>query len=76
MRLWREWCSWGYFNLRLEVEVGGKVHTLVKKPREWTRNFPDLLFLPPGEPVVMAASLDPDVWELPAARGRRIGWAH
>src|SRR5262245_12383625 len=38
VRLWREWCSWGYFNLRFEAEVGGRTLLLAKKPRGWTRN--------------------------------------
>jgi hypothetical protein len=42
VRLWREWCSWGYFNLSFVVtDERGKTTTVTKKPRGWDHNFPD-----------------------------------
>jgi hypothetical protein len=68
VRLWREWCSWGYFNLRLEAQVGGKTFTLAKKPRGWNKNYPDAFTLQPGEHFVIPVVLDPEVWDLPQRR--------
>ena len=64
-KLWREWCSWGYFTVRFEV-VGkdGKIYTIKKNNNKiWTRNFPDETQIPSGEHHVLDIYLnDPAIW--------------
>jgi hypothetical protein len=54
IRLWTDRFSWGYDNLSFEI-IGdeGKVTKVSKKPREWTKNFPEWLSLGPGESYVL-----------------------
>lgn len=63
VRLWREWCSWGYFNLYFEAtdEKGARV-VVRKNPREWTKNFPDWMIIPPGDHMVVDVTFDATTW--------------
>lgn len=64
VRLWQEWCSWGYYCLQFEVfEENGAKHLLKKKPRDFLGNFPDSVELRTGESVVWAVDLLPSEWE-------------
>jgi hypothetical protein len=65
VKLWREWCSWGYYNLSFEIDQGGNKVEVKKKPRGWKKNFPDAQELKPGDSYVIPVSFDPDTWELP-----------
>jgi hypothetical protein len=62
--VWREWCSWGWFQLTFEVRgPDGHVVTIRKAERGWDKNFPDHWTLAPGEPLVLTANLlDLEVW--------------
>jgi hypothetical protein len=76
IRLWREWYSWGYFNLTFQVtgQEGGPVEVR-KVDREWTRNFPDWEIIPPGGNQVREVTFDPTTWEglpLPEAHRSRV----
>ncbi|WP_254506928.1 hypothetical protein [Anatilimnocola floriformis] len=65
LRLWTDKYSWGYRNLSFEL-VGddGSVTKISKKPREWSKNFPDWLELKPGDTYVLSVDLlDKTVWE-------------
>lgn len=74
VRVWREWCSWGWFQLSFEVRIDDDRVVLVrKKERGWDKNFPDFWTLAPGEPLVLTANLlDAEAWKWssPAARLR------
>jgi hypothetical protein len=49
-KVWRNWCSWGYFNLTFKVtDEAGKETILSKIGRAWTKNFPDSWTLEPGD---------------------------
>jgi hypothetical protein len=64
VRLWREWCSWGYFNLSFVVtRDGGRPVTVRKKPRGWDRNFPDATLVPPGEHMVWDVTFEDSTWQ-------------
>jgi hypothetical protein len=64
IRIWREWCSWGYFGLSFEAQDrAGKTIRISKKQRGWDKNYPDWLELAPGEPAVIDVNLDPANWE-------------
>lgn len=63
VRLWREWCSWGYFNLSFEAtdQDGARV-TVTKNPREWNKNYPDWMIIPPGDHMVIDVTFDAITW--------------
>jgi hypothetical protein len=75
VRLWREWCSWGYFNLSFVVaDERGRTATVTKRPRGWDKNFPDWSIVPPGDHMVFAVSFDASIWQgapLPERGGSR-----
>ncbi|WP_165227914.1 hypothetical protein [Aquisphaera insulae] len=76
VRLWKEWCSWGYFNLSFRVtdEAGASVQAR-KKDRGWDRNFPDFDIIPPGSHHVREVTFDPTTWEgspLPAENRHKV----
>ena len=53
-RIWREWCSWGYYGLTFEfTDENGKKWVAKKKPQGWTRNFPDWVTLGAHTSVVL-----------------------
>lgn len=64
--LWREWCSWGYFNLTFEIvdEHGAALGTVQKKLRGWTKNYPDWLRIEESEHAIRTVNIfDDDIWE-------------
>ena len=53
-RIWREWCSWGYFALSFQfTDQSGKEWVVKKKPRAWSKNYPDYVTLEPEESLVL-----------------------
>jgi len=64
-RIWREWCMWGYYALSFELtEQDGKTRTIKKKPRSWTKNFPDYWTVGPHESLVVDVEFaDTSTWE-------------
>ena len=73
VRLWREWCSWGYFSLSFVVTgEDGKSVAVRKKPRGWFKNYPDATIVPPGDHLVFEVSFDDATWQDPPLpeRGR------
>ena len=65
VRLWKEWCSWGYFCLSFEVQDGtGKLTAVRKTPRGWDKNFPSFQTLQPGSNMVFEVNFGSD-WENP-----------
>lgn len=64
MRVWREWCSWGYYALSFEIkDAKGEVRAIKKGVRGWTKNYPDATRIPVGENEVIDVYLqDKDVW--------------
>lgn len=76
VRLWKEWCSWGYFNLSFVVTgEDGKTSVVKKHGRNWANNFPDWMIIPPGDHLVYEVTFDETVWEGAPARppGRDLG---
>ncbi len=64
VRIWRDWCSWGYFQLSFEVkDDAGHTWTISRKEREFWKNYPDYWTLAPGEPLVLNVTLSSDIWE-------------
>jgi hypothetical protein len=76
-RLWKEWCSWGYFNLSfIAAERDGKTFAVKKRKRGWNGNWPDWMIVPPGDHLVLDVSFRDPIWRdapLPeAGQSRRI----
>lgn len=62
MKLWRDWCSWGYYNVTLEFydehAVGGaKTWMVGKADRVWRKNYPDAAEVAAGGSVIFTVSL-------------------
>ena len=64
IRVWQEWCSWGYYCLQIEVvEKDGTKHLLKKKRVPFYANFPDYVVLQPGQSSVWDVDLhESSVW--------------
>ena len=63
VRLWREWCSWGYFSLSLVMtDESGRVTVVRKLQRGWDKNFPSWVAIAPGDHMLWRVSLDPTIW--------------
>jgi hypothetical protein len=64
IRVWQEWCSWGYYCLQIEVvEKNGTKHLLKKKRVGFYANFPDYVDLQPGQSSVWDVDLhESSVW--------------
>jgi hypothetical protein len=66
IRVWREWCSWGYFTLSFQAtDEAGKTTTVKKKDRGWDKNYPDWTTIPPGDHLVFEVSFDEATWQDP-----------
>lgn len=64
VRVWQEWCSWGYYCLQIEiVEQDGTKHLLKKKRIPFYENFPDYVVLQPSGSVVWDVELNSTVWD-------------
>jgi hypothetical protein len=61
--VWESWNSWGYQALSFELTTtDGKKFVVSKKQQNFTRNFPSMLLVEPGEHQVYAIALD-ELWE-------------
>lgn len=64
IRLWRDWCSWGYFNLSfVGTERDGKTFTVKRKPRGWDKNDPDWAIILPGDHMVLDVVFKDGTWD-------------
>ena len=76
LRLWTDRYSWGYANLSFElVDEAGKVTRIAKKPRGWSKNYPDWLEVEAGGSYVLSVDWTSEqgrgLWEnAPSAMGR------
>jgi hypothetical protein len=64
IRIWKDWCSWGYGNLSFEArDSGGSVTVISKRPGEWDKNFPCPVEIEPGGSWVIPVALEPILWQ-------------
>ena len=64
VNLWREWYSWGYFNLKFQItDEKGVTWIARKKEKEWEKNFPDFVSVDPRDKMVIDVTFSPDIWE-------------
>lgn len=67
VRVFQEWCSWGYFNrwiVAVEIGGAGKKYTFKRKPRGWTKNFPAYHELKKGEFLITDIDLCDGSWQV------------
>jgi len=63
IRVWKEWCSWGYFDLSFEArDATGRSFVISKKNRGWDKNFPCPIAIGGGRSWVIDVNLDPSIW--------------
>jgi hypothetical protein len=61
--IWKEWCSWGYFNLTFEFTgKDGQAVQVRKKDRNWSKNFPAPYVVEAGKHFVLVVNLKED-WQ-------------
>ena len=64
VRVWRDWCSWGYYNLSFDVKLAngnfGIVYHLKKKGRIWSGNYPEFYIVTPYSYYVMTVNFKED----------------
>ena len=66
IRVWREWCSGGYFTLSFQAtDEAGKTTTVKKNNRGWDKNYPDGTTIPPGDHPVLEVLFDEATWQDP-----------
>ncbi|MEO0472439.1 MAG: hypothetical protein AAF206_22640 [Bacteroidota bacterium] len=63
-RIWKDWNTWGYFNLRLEwMDAQGITHKINRTtPKAWDGDFPDFWTIPPGESLVLNVDMSSGRW--------------
>lgn len=73
-RLWKDWNTWGFFNLNLIWKAGDQVHQIRKKtPTAWDGDFPDFWVVPAGESLILEVDMTTGIWEgIPDLYGERI----
>ena len=64
-RIWKEWCSWGYFGLTFEITGPTASKRIAeKKLRDWTVNYPSWWTLDPLESMVIDVYFgDSEKWQ-------------
>lgn len=48
---YRDWCSFGFYNIYFEIKTKDSIYQLVKTPKVWYRNFHDYYTVHPNEIV-------------------------
>jgi hypothetical protein len=63
LNVWKEWCSWGYFNLSFEFTgKNGQVFHVKKKDTGFTVNVPDGYVVKSGKHFVLGVTLKSQDW--------------
>jgi hypothetical protein len=65
IKLWKDWNSWGYFNLSLEAEDRNGERWVIRRrrPSAWDGDFPDFWVLLAGESLVLEIDMSAGEWE-------------
>lgn len=63
LRVWRDWCPWGYDNLSLTAEVdGGEKIQITRVPNKWSKTYPDAALVKAGKSYVYEVHLGGKTW--------------
>ena len=63
IRLWKDWNSWGWFNLTLKLETRDGTSYLRKKQIIWEGDFSDFWQIEPGESVILEVDMTSGEWQ-------------
>lgn len=63
VRLFQEWNSWGYCNLKFVFDDGGHEYWVTKRPGLWYRNFPAWDTLTPGASILIPVAFADHIWD-------------
>lgn len=62
-RIWKDWNSWGYFNLQLDWMQGNRSYPIRRQaPESWDGDFPDFWLLEAGETLVLEVDMSTGEW--------------
>ena len=62
-RIWKDWNTWGYFNLQLDWYQNGKAYPIRRKtPEAWDGDFPDFWLVQPKESLIIEIDLSSGQW--------------
>ncbi|MEM7375420.1 MAG: hypothetical protein AAF587_42895 [Bacteroidota bacterium] len=63
-RIWKDWNTWGYFNLQLNWINNNKTYAIRRQPPEvWDGDFPDFWVVEAGETLVLEIDLTSGQWD-------------
>lgn len=73
-RIWKDWNSWGYFNLYLQMQTAeSTIRITRRRPAVWNGDFPDFWVIPPGEFVILEIDMIAAQWNgLPDLYGESL----
>lgn len=73
-RLWKDWNSWGYFNLYIQMQTAeSTIRITRRRPGIWNGDFPDFWVIPPGESVILEIDMSAAQWNgLPDLYGETL----
>lgn len=73
-KLWKDWNTWGYFNLSFIWRTADRVETIRHKtPSAWNGDFPDFWVIPAGETLILEIDMSSGNWEgIPDLYGEKI----
>jgi hypothetical protein len=54
---YEDWNMWGYFNIAFEIRTDKGVDTILKRGRNWPKNFPSFVSLFPNDSLVLSYNL-------------------
>lgn len=66
LKVWRDWCPWGYDNLSFVVDPGdggGREMKITRKPNNWGKSYPDAALVKAGACYVYPVHLAGKTWK-------------
>ncbi len=64
LKVWRDWCPWGYNNLSLTAEQeGGRKVSITRVPNDWDQSYPDAALVKAGQCYVYEIRLAGKTWK-------------
>ncbi len=73
-RVWKDWNSWGYFNLYIQMQTAESTIRITRRnPGGWNGDFPDFWIIPPGESIIIEIDMRSGQWNgLPDLYGETL----
>ncbi len=64
IRLWKDWNSWGYFNLSFSYQANSTIKGITRiRPSSWEGDFPDFWMLEAGNSVIIEIDMTISQWQ-------------